>query len=81
MHLALLPQVRIHLRHFFKLVHGEMNSNLQFDFNNPSSNLGKKLLSLKPQPPPFLKLKKKKTDDNVENNGQVIMPGLETGTF
>ena len=41
----------------------------------------KKLLSLKPQPPPFLKLKKKKTDDNVENNGQVIMPGLETGTF
>ena len=40
----------------------------------------KKLLSLKPQPPPFLKLKKK-TDDNVENNGQVIIPGLETGTF
>ena len=58
-----------------------MNSNLQFDFNNPSSNLGKKLLSLKPQPPPSLKLKKKKTDDNVENNDQVIMPGLETGTF
>ena len=25
--------------------------------------------------------KKKKTDDNVENNDQVIMPGLETGTF
>ena len=21
------------------------------------------------------------TDDNVENNDQVIMPGLETGTF
>ena len=59
-----------------------MNSNLQFDFNNPSSNLGKKLLSLKPQPPPSLKLKnKKQTDDNVENNGQVILPGLETGTF
>ena len=57
-----------------------MNSNLQFDFNNPSSNLGKKLLSLKPQPPPSLKLKKK-TDDNVENNGQVIMPGLETETI
>ena len=57
-----------------------MNSNLQFDFNNPSSNLGKKLLSLKPQPPPSLKLKKK-TDDNVENNDQVIMPGFETGTF
>ena len=58
-----------------------MNSNLEFNFNNPSSNLGKKLLSLKPQPPPSLKLKIKKTDENVENNGQVIMPGLETGTF
>ena len=65
---------------FLNWFHGEMNSNLQFDFNNPSSNLGKKLLSLKPQPPPSLKLKKK-TDDNVENNDQVIMPGLETGTF
>ena len=25
--------------------------------------------------------KKKIADDNVENNDQVIMPGLETGTF
>ena len=57
-----------------------MNSNLQLEFSNQNSNLGKKLLSLKPIPPPSLKLKKK-TDANVENNGQVIMPGLETGTF
>ena len=29
----------------------------------------------------FFEIKKKKTDDNVENNDQVIMPGLETRTF
>ena len=28
-----------------------------------------------------IKKKKKKSDGNVENNDQVIMPGLETGTF
>ena len=39
---------------------GEMNSNLQFEFSNQSSNLGKKLLSLKAQPPPSLKFEKKK---------------------
>ena len=38
----------------------EMDSNFQLEFSNQSSNLGKKLLSLKPQLPPSLKLKKKK---------------------
>ena len=57
-----------------------MNSNLQFEFSNQSSNLGKKTVIFKPQPPPSLKLKKK-TNENVENNDQVIIPGLETGTF
>ena len=66
--------------HFFIWFWGEMDSNFHLEFSNQSSNLGKKLLSLKPQLPPSLKFKKK-TDDNVENNGQVIMPGLETGTF
>ena len=33
---------------FFNWFYGEMNSNLQFEFTNQSSNLGKKLLSLKP---------------------------------
>ena len=82
-----------------------MNSNLEFKFSNQSSNLEKKLLSLKPYPPLSLKLKKKKlkkelpavrcfgwlfslmniassfADDNVENNDQVILPGIKTETF
>ena len=33
---------------FFILFYGEMNSNLQFEFSNQSSNIRKKLLSLKP---------------------------------
>ena len=52
---------------FFIWFCGEMDSNFQLEFSNQSSNLGKKLLSLKPQLPPAFKFKKK-TDDNVENN-------------
>ena len=58
-----------------------MNSNLQFDFNNPSSNLGKKTVVFKTWATTFFEIKKKRTDDNLENNDQVIMSGLETGTF
>ena len=45
---------------FFNWFYGEKNSNMQFEFSNQSSNLGKKLLSLKAQPPPSLKFEKKK---------------------
>ena len=44
---------------FFIWFCGEMDSNFQFEFSNQSSNLGKKLLSLKPQLTPSLKFKKK----------------------
>ena len=43
----------------FFWLYGEMNSNSQIEFSNQSSNLRKKLLSLKPHPPPSLKFKKK----------------------
>ena len=33
------------LRRFFIWFYGEMNSNLEFEFYNPSSNIGKKLVS------------------------------------
>ena len=47
-------------RRFFIWFYGEMNSNLQYEFSNQSSNLRKKLLHLKPHPPPSLKFRKKK---------------------
>ena len=59
-----------------------MDSNFQLEFNNQSSNLGKKTVIFKTSATTFFEIKKKKkTDDNVENNDQVIMPGLETGNF
>ena len=48
---------------FFFWLYGEMNSNLQFEFSNQSSNIGKKLLYLKPYPPPSLKFRKKKINN------------------
>ena len=47
---------------FFIWFYGEMNSNLQFEFSNQSSNLRKKLLSLKPHTPPSLKFRKKQNN-------------------
>ena len=48
---------------FFIWLYGEMNSNLQIEFSNQSSNLRKKLLYLKPHPPPSLKFTKKKQNN------------------
>ena len=44
---------------FFIWFYGEMNSSLEVEFCNPSSNIGKKLLYLKLHPPPPLKFRKK----------------------
>ena len=49
--------------------YGEMNSNLQFEFSNQSSNLRKKLLNSKPHPPPSLKFRKNKiTEQRVTSS-------------
>ena len=47
---------------FFIWFYGEMNSNLQFEFSNQSSNLRKKWLYLKLHPPPSLKFRKKQNN-------------------
>ena len=47
---------KTHLCRFFNWFYVVMDSNLQLEFSNPSSNLGKKLVSWKPQPPPSLKI-------------------------
>ena len=51
-----------HLRRFFIWFYGEINSNLEFEFCNPSSNIGKKLVSLKPHPPSSFKFRKKQNN-------------------
>ena len=66
---------------FLNWFHGEMNSNLQFGFNNPSSNLGKKLLSLKPEPPPSLKLKKNELMTIWKTMTKWLCPGSKRGPF
>ena len=83
-----------------------MDSNLQFELSNPSSNLGKNLYlenlshhllwkfrkkqNLEKELPAMqcfgllvtlLHISSKKADDIVENNDQVILPGLEEETF
>ena len=48
---------------FFNWFYGEMNSNLQFEFSNQSSNLGKKAVFFKTIATTFFEIKKKKKNN------------------
>ena len=95
-----------HLRRFFNWFYGEIDSNLQFEFSNPRSNLVKSGI-LKTSANTFfqnleknkiteeknyqkcdvldvvtlLNIASKTAGDIVKNNNQVILLGLEAGSF
>ena len=48
---------------FFIWFYGEMNSNLQFEFSNQSSNLGKKTAIFKTLATTFFEIKKKRKNN------------------
>ena len=55
---------------FYNWFYGEMNSNLQFEFSNQSSNLGKKTAIFKTLATTFFEIKKKEkiTEERITSS-------------